>query len=1125
MLVECFAFAAAVGFLLVMLRDLLFFGRATMTHDTILWVYPIFTYLADGLLHGALPLWNPFSRGGEPLLPSYLQTRLFDPIDYAVIYIGALFTDDLTTLFNWDRTMRMLAGALGTHLLLRRWARHLVTRIVLAFVCVMSSMTLNIFHQCGLNDQYYCAPFAAIFVFRILEGHRSSVNWLAGLFFLGSSLQSYFFVGSLTLILTILVGYAFSRRSRIVAVLHDHTTWIKVAASIVLLGVMAGPSLIMVAERDTLHMSARTLPPVSLDGSTTDSAHPLHEPTVASKDALIMMPYQFIRATGTPSRPADFLGLLAPKINDIKNPNGTNPSTRMVKGSVWSDSRMFLGGLVFAVCLLGLVSARSPFKSIWLLILGIFGFVMLGAYTPVHQALYQVYPPLWVIRHTQQLTNFFLLALLFFFVIGCDHLIASRKLAISLKAAPRYWWPIRSTRPSLMSFAERHTTGVFLSASIFVILLLLNAHAIVTTTLNVSASATVGLLAVGLIACLTLWVLAQFLAGQNRTAGNAYGLEPPGLAIAWPSHLLNRLGLFVCILLAALLAFHGSTYHDVALIPGAPASLLINTAAAIALCYVGFAIVDRALCSQEQDPAGQSNLAWNTTRSHFFWRLRRAVSRNRLLTFALVLMAAALASDLVGESERIVSFLEMHVVTLHGENFVRCIWILGAAAIVQSFALSARMCRSPLVHDFVPIAVAITAATVTLYISFTLPNPDAGMRTDKMVIDKSVQPSPTNLRLVLSILVFANLSLAAFASRRLFAIVFVISLTLAGSAVVASPENLLTHVTLFILLPAVCALLILRHRVGRWRRRLIATGLILVTGFELGTLAHEYRPDIEVSRETVQSNWSVGAGGIAFPDTRIAAIPSPPYSLDSQQPVRFAELLSRQGTAFGTPQNYPSGAFDPSVAEIMSKPRWNTFFTLKSYNDFTHANLPADVVEAVFGIGGPIAVFRPNARKTSDFAADIASLAPDQRLPALETTVFLDSATLPPDWREPVLNATHPRSAVRIASLDFDGITVKVRTDTPGYVYLADSYSPDWTAMVNDVAVPVLRANGNFKAVAIGAGDSEITFSYRPWRLIWAIRAYLAALLLCALMPLVGLFLQRRHGRSVPSRASSPGSP
>ncbi len=67
-------------------------------------------------------------------------------------------------------------------------------------------------------------------------------------------------------------------------------------------------------------------------------------------------------------------------------------------------------------------------------------------------------------------------------------------------------------------------------------------------------------------------------------------------------------------------------------------------------------------------------------------------------------------------------------------------------------------------------------------------------------------------------------------------------------------------------------------------------------------------------------------------------------------------------------------------------------------------------------------------------------------------------------------------------------VTVEVSLPWPSYLVLSDSYFPGWIADLrpadkpdaDPVTVPILRANYNFRAVALDAGEYEVTFRYSP---------------------------------------------
>jgi hypothetical protein len=61
-----------------------------------------------------------------------------------------------------------------------------------------------------------------------------------------------------------------------------------------------------------------------------------------------------------------------------------------------------------------------------------------------------------------------------------------------------------------------------------------------------------------------------------------------------------------------------------------------------------------------------------------------------------------------------------------------------------------------------------------------------------------------------------------------------------------------------------------------------------------------------------------------------------------------------------------------------------------------------------------------------------------------------------------------------------DTVTIESRSTGPGLVVLADTYGAGWRATVDGRAVPIARADRMFRAVAVGAGEHRVTFTYRP---------------------------------------------
>ncbi len=86
-------------------------------------------------------------------------------------------------------------------------------------------------------------------------------------------------------------------------------------------------------------------------------------------------------------------------------------------------------------------------------------------------------------------------------------------------------------------------------------------------------------------------------------------------------------------------------------------------------------------------------------------------------------------------------------------------------------------------------------------------------------------------------------------------------------------------------------------------------------------------------------------------------------------------------------------------------------------------------------------------------------------------------------------------------------VRVKVFTDGPGFLIVADSLFPGWKAYDNGAAVPIFHANIAFRAVYLIPGKHDIEFRYRP------VSFYVGLATTCAAMiALVAGFLVRPTG-------------
>jgi hypothetical protein len=148
--------------------------------------------------------------------------------------------------------------------------------------------------------------------------------------------------------------------------------------------------------------------------------------------------------------------------------------------------------------------------------------------------------------------------------------------------------------------------------------------------------------------------------------------------------------------------------------------------------------------------------------------------------------------------------------------------------------------------------------------------------------------------------------------------------------------------------------------------------------------------------------------------------------------------------------------------------------------------------------GASRAWFVSNVRAMND--ADAAKRLLDPSFdPAAEVLLqdVADPGALPPA----TAGETHAPSAASasvVTSAGPDDITLEADAPENGYVVLADTFYPGWSADVDGRPAAIYRANLSIRAIPVGAGHHRIRLRYAPpgWRAGFAISLGSIALLL-----------------------------
>jgi hypothetical protein len=116
----------------------------------------------------------------------------------------------------------------------------------------------------------------------------------------------------------------------------------------------------------------------------------------------------------------------------------------------------------------------------------------------------------------------------------------------------------------------------------------------------------------------------------------------------------------------------------------------------------------------------------------------------------------------------------------------------------------------------------------------------------------------------------------------------------------------------------------------------------------------------------------------------------------------------------------------------------------------------------------------------------------------------------------PGTNAT-----MRIVSDEPDEVKIEAFMPRPGFLLLLDTWFPGWLATVNGRPEKIYRANYNFRAVELPAGESTVQFVYRPgsFRLGIVLGAISLAVLAAA-----WFWPQRKRSTASPAVTGEPGA-
>ena len=141
----------------------------------------------------------------------------------------------------------------------------------------------------------------------------------------------------------------------------------------------------------------------------------------------------------------------------------------------------------------------------------------------------------------------------------------------------------------------------------------------------------------------------------------------------------------------------------------------------------------------------------------------------------------------------------------------------------------------------------------------------------------------------------------------------------------------------------------------------------------------------------------------------------------------------------------------------------------------------------------------------------------------LRRDVLLEQAPAGGALALPADGGTNAASSAVLRDYQPSGVLVDADLSVDGFLVLTDTYADGWKALVDGKETEILRADYNFRAVYLPAGNHEVEFRYRPQSFLvggFVSLAAGAALVLAVIYSLWRRFYRMEEGRPVVQRVA-----
>lgn len=236
--------------------------------------YAMFRFVADGLAHGSLPLWNPYHFGGYPAVADP-QSLIFTP---TMLLFAWLAPHASMQAFDAVIFAHLLMGGLGVLGLGRRRGWHPAAAVLAALLFMIGGPAASRLQHTGMIISYSFIPLAMW----SLEAALERVSWRLGLLF--SALVACMAIGRdqvaflACAMLLFMVAWTCANASSPMRYLRERI-WLLALVSIVALGLLAAPSLLTMQ-----FLAASNRPGIPFSIALNGSLSPVNFATLLSPD-------------------------------------------------------------------------------------------------------------------------------------------------------------------------------------------------------------------------------------------------------------------------------------------------------------------------------------------------------------------------------------------------------------------------------------------------------------------------------------------------------------------------------------------------------------------------------------------------------------------------------------------------------------------------------------------------------------------------------------------------------------------------------------------------------------------------------------------------------------------------